>query len=96
MAMQETNFMEIVLRSTLLNMTIYEDFEDGNGKIPITIKHLTYDPVIEHVYISDNIDPEHEDASTYKMSIKENFDFEYPNIKKIKPNKRKIHGKRTR
>jgi len=96
MAMQETNFMEIVLRSNLLNMTIYEDFGDGNGKIPIQIKHLTYDPVIEHVYISDHVDPDDPSANTYKMSIKENFDFEYDNIKKIKPNKRKIKGKRNR
>lgn len=96
MAIQETNFMEIVLRELMLGKTIYEDFEDGNGLTAIQILHLTYDPIIEQVYICDNIDPDADGASSYKMSILDNFDFEYPNIKKIKPNKRKLKGKRTR
>lgn len=96
MAIQETNFFEIVLREVMLGKTIYEDFGDGNGLTPITIQHLTYDPIIEQVYISDNVDPDAEGANTYKMCIMENFDFEYPSIKKITPNHRKIKGKRNR
>lgn len=95
MAIQETNFFEIVLREVMLGKTIYEDFGDGNGLTPITIQHLTYDPIIEQVYISDNVDPDAEGANTYKMCIMENFDFEYPSIK-ITPNHRKIKGKRNR
>jgi len=96
MAIQETNFIEIVLRDILLDKTIYEDFGDGNGKTPIIIKHLNYDPMIEQIYICDNVDPDVDGASSYKMDIKENFDFDYETMKKIKPNKRKLKGKRSR
>ena len=96
MAIQETNFFEIILRNVLIGKTIYEDFEDGNGLTAITILHLTYDPIIEQVYICDAADPDSDGASSYKMDIKENFDFEYPNMKKIRPNRRKLKGKRTR
>ena len=96
MAIQETNFIEIVLRSVMINQVIYENFNDGNGLTAITIKHLIYDPIIEQVYICDNIDPDADGANSYKLDIKENFDFDYQTIKKITPNKRKIRGKRNR
>ena len=69
MAIQETNFLEIVLRHIMLGKTIYEDFGDGNGPTGIVIKHLTYDPIIEQVYICDNEDPDSDGASSYKLSI---------------------------
>lgn len=94
MVIQETNFVEIVLRNVMIGKTIYEDF--GAGPIPIVIRQLIYDPLTEQIYISDNVDPDHVDANNYKMSIKENFDFDYDTIKKIKPNKKKIKGKRKR
>jgi hypothetical protein len=96
MAIQQTNFLEIILREIMLGKTIYEDFEDGNGLTAIKIKHLTYDPVIEQVYICDNLDPDSDGANSYKLSILENFDFDYIELKKIRPNKRKIKGKRSR
>lgn len=96
MAIQETNFLEIVLREIMIGRTIYEDLEDGSGKKAIVINNLNYDPIINHVYICDMIDTDHPDANMYKMSIRDNFDFDYDVIKKIKPNRKKIKGKRKR
>lgn len=84
MAKQETNFIEIILRSIMLGMTIYDD-DDGK----IVIKELNYDPKVQCIYI------EGQDGQTYKMNINEQFDFEYNQFKKIKPFKNVI-GKRTK
>ena len=96
MAIQETNFFEIILRSVMLGMTIYEDFEDGDGKTAIVIRSLIYDPLINQVYISDKEDPEHQDANNYKLDVKENFEFDYTALKKVLPNRRRIRGRRKR
>ena len=84
MAISETNFLEILLRQTLIGMTIYDDSE-----VALVIDDLNYDPITEHIFITSGID-------SYKMSIKKNFDFDYSTLTKIVPTKEKIHGKRTR
>ena len=85
MAKQETNFLEILFRKTLIGVTIYND--DGT---PLVIDELNYDPVIKHIFIKSGTD-------SYKMRIDKNYDFEVDQtFSKIVPNKEKIHGKRDR
>ena len=85
MAKQETNFMEILLRATVIGMTVYDD--DG---VALVIDELNYDPVIKHVFIKSGTD-------SYKMRMDKNYDFEVDQtFSKIVPNKEKIHGKRDR
>ena len=85
MAKQETNFMEILLRATVIGMTVYDD--DG---VALVIDELNYDPVIKHVFIKSG-------GVSQKMRIDKNYDFEVNNtFSKIVPNKEKIHGKRDR
>lgn len=85
MAKQETNFLEIVFRSTLIGMTIYDD----NGKA-LVIDELNYDPLIKCLYITSGDD-------SYKMRLDKNYDFQLNNkFNKIVPNKQKISGKRKR
>jgi hypothetical protein len=85
MAKQETNFLEILFRATLIGMTVYDD--DGT---PLVIEELNYDPIIKHIFITSGTD-------SYKMRIDKNYDFEMNNtFTKIVPNKEKIHGKRDR
>jgi len=85
MAKQETNFFEILFRSLLIGMTIYDD--SGN---PLVIDELNYDPFINRVYIKSG-------DNSYKMSMNKNYDFEIDsNFSKIVPNKQKIQGKRER
>ena len=85
MAKQETNFLEILFRATLIGMTVYDDA--GN---PLVIEELNYDPIIKHIFIQSGTDK-------YKMRIDKNYDFEVNAVfSKIVPNKEKIHGKRDR
>ena len=85
MAKQETNFLEILFRSTLIGMTVYDD--DDN---PLVIDELNYDPIIKHIFIKSG-------DNSFKMRIDKNYDFEVTNaFSKIVPNKEKIHGKRDR
>jgi len=87
MAKQETNFIEILLKETVIGMTIYDD-----NDIPFIIDEINYDPLTSQIYISDT------SGNTYNMSIRKNFDFEFDNkvFPKIKPNKPLIIGKRKR
>ena len=85
MAKQETNFLEILFRATLIGMTVYDD--DDN---PLVIDELNYDPIIKHIFIVSGTD-------SYKMRLDKNYDFEVnAAFSKIIPNKEKIHGKRDR
>ena len=85
MAKQETNFLEILFRSVLLGMTVY----DNNGN-PLLIEELNYDPFIKHIYIKSG-------NNSYKMSLDKNYDFESDKVfNKIIPNKERIKGKRDR
>lgn len=85
MAKQETNFLEILFRNLLIDMTVYDD----NGKA-LVIDELNYDPMINHIYIKSG-------DNSYKMRLDKNYDFEMNNtFNKIVPNKKKIHGKRNR
>jgi len=78
----QTNFIEILLRETMIGKTIYDN--DGNA---ILIAELNYQPLIRQVYI------ENDAGDSYKMCIDEIFDFDYTQISKIVPNKHKIIGK---
>jgi hypothetical protein len=82
MAKIRTNFIEIVLRETLVGQQMYLD----NGTI-ITIDALDYQPLIREVYIKSGNDG-------YKMSLDMNFDFELQmdDRNKIVPNKGRIKG----
>jgi len=85
MAKQETNFLEILFRATLIGMTVYDD--DDN---PLLIEELNYDPIIRHIFIKTG-------GNSYKMSIDKNYDFEMNKaFTKIVPNKERIKGKRDR
>ena len=64
MAKQETNFLEILFRATLIGMTVYDD--DDN---PLVIDELNYDPIIKHIFIVSGTD-------SYKMRLDKNYDFE--------------------
>jgi len=90
MAKVKTNFLEIVLRDIMIGKTIYDDDD------VIIINHLTYTPSTHVVKISDNIDPEAPEANNYKFLLKNIFEFEYNDIKIIKPNKKKVRGKNNR
>lgn len=85
MAKQETNFLEILFRSTLIGMTVYDD--SGTA---LVIDELNYDPLISCIYITS-------DGNSYKMRLDKNYDFDVNNkFSKIVPNKKKIDGKRKR
>lgn len=81
MAKQETNFIEVLLRQTMIGMTIYDD--DGIAHL---IQEINYHPTIRQVYIET---PE----GNFKLPIDKNFDFDYNQLKKVVPNKHKIMGK---
>ena len=51
MAKQETNFLEILFRATLIGMTVYDD--DG---VALVIDELNYDPIIKHIFIQSGTD----------------------------------------
>jgi len=78
-----TNFIELLLRQTLVGQQIYID----NGTL-ITIDEIDYQPIIKEVYIKSGDDG-------YKLSIEVNYDFELEmdDRNKIIPNKGRIKGK---
>jgi hypothetical protein len=82
MAKIRTNFMELILRETLVGQQMYLD--DGTL---ITIDEIDYQPLIKEVYVKSGNDG-------YKMSIDMNFDFELTmnDRNKIIPNKGRIKG----
>jgi len=85
MAIQETNFLEILFRNLLIGMTVYND--DGT---PLIIDELNYDPLIKCIYIKSG-------ENSYKMRLDRNYDFDLgKKFSKIVPNKEKISGKRDR
>lgn len=85
MAKQETNFLEILFRSVLIGMTVYDD--DDNE---LLIEELNYDPIIRHIFVTSG-------GNSYKMSLEKNYDFEMDKaFTKIVPNKERIKGKRDR
>jgi len=85
MAKQETNFLEILFRSILIDMTVYDD--SGNA---LVIDELNYDPLVGCLYITS-------DGDSYKMRLDKNYDFQVDKkFSKIVPNKQKISGKRKR
>ena len=90
MARVKTNFLEIVLRSVMIGKTIYD------GDTPIVINHLTYSPGTHVVKVSDKIDPDDVTSNNYKFLLKNIFEFDYDEIKIIKPNKKKARGKKDR
>ena len=80
----ETNFIEILLRETMIGKTIY--LNDGTA---IIIDEINYQPVIDQVFIKSG-------DEVYKMHMKRNFDFDYEQINKLLPTKHKITGKFNR
>jgi hypothetical protein len=82
MAKIRTNFIELILRETLVGQQIYLD----NGTL-ITIDALDYQPIIKEVYVKSGTDG-------YKLSMDVNYDFELTmdDRDKIKPNKGRIKG----
>jgi hypothetical protein len=78
-----TNFIELLLRQTLIGQQIY--LEDGTL---ITIDEIDYQPLIKEIYIKSGSDG-------YKLSMDMNYDFELllDDRNKIIPNKGRIQGK---
>ena len=83
MAKIRTNFIELLLRQTLVGQQIYLD----NGTL-ITIDEIDYQPIIKEIYIKSGDDG-------YKLSMDMNYDFELTldDRNKIIPNKGRIQGK---
>jgi hypothetical protein len=77
-----TNFIELLLRQTLVGQQMYLD----NGTL-ITIDEIDYQPLIKEVYVKSGTDG-------YKLSIDVNYDFELimDDRNKIIPNKGRIKG----
>lgn len=90
MAKVKSNFLEIVLREVMTGKTIYID-----DTTSVTIGSITYCPGTHVVMVSDNVDPDDPAANNYKFLIKDIFEFDYTEIKKIKPNKEKVRGKKS-
>ena len=82
MAKIRTNFIELLLRQTLVGQQMYLD----NGTL-ITIDEIDYQPIIKEVYVKSGTDG-------YKLSIDVNYDFELimDDRNKIIPNKGRIKG----
>lgn len=83
MAKIRTNFIELLLRQTLIGQEIYL-----NDNTLITIDGIDYQPIIQEVYVKSGNDG-------YKLSINTNYDFELnlDDGNKIVPNKGRIKGK---
>ncbi len=83
MAKIRTNFIELLLRQTLIGQEMY--LENGTK---ITIDEIDYQPIIKEVYVKSGNDG-------YKMSLDMNYDFELnmDDRNKIIPNKGRIKGK---
>jgi len=84
MAKVSTNFIEIILRATLIGKTIYLD----DDVTSIIIQDLNYEPKIRQVYI-------HSDGKTYKLGLDQIFEFNDGVRTKRKPRNR-IKGKKKR
>jgi hypothetical protein len=82
MAKIRTNFIELILRQTLIGQQIYLN----NGQL-ITIDEIDYNPIIQEVYVKSGSDG-------YKLSMNSNYDFELlmDDKNKIIPNKGRIKG----
>jgi hypothetical protein len=82
MAKIRTNFIELLLRQTLIGQEMY--LENGTK---ITIDEIDYQPIIKEVYVKSGTDG-------YKMSLDMNYDFELTmdDRNKIVPNKGRIKG----
>lgn len=82
MAKIRTNFIELLLRQTLVGQQMYLD----NGTL-ITIDEIDYQPIIKEVYVKSGSDG-------YKLSMDMNYDFELmmDDRNKIIPNKGRIKG----
>lgn len=76
-----TNFFEIILREILIDKTIYLD-----DNTPVFIDDLNYLPKINQVLIKSG-------QEVYKLSINEDFDFDYDQVNKLFPTIGKITGK---
>ena len=87
----EVNFMEVLLREFLIDRTIY--INDDGVEVPFIVKELNYFPDLNSINVCNMSDPTHVDAVTYKMSIKDNFDIEYPTIIEKVTSQKKIQGK---
>ena len=83
MAKIRTNFIELLLRQTLVGQQIYLE----NGTL-ITIDEIDYQPIIKEIYVRSGSDG-------YKLSMDMNYDFELTmdDRNKIIPNKGRIKGK---
>jgi len=83
MAKIRTNFIELLLRQTLIGQEMY--LEDGTK---ITIDEIDYQPIIKEIYIKSG-------SNGYKLSMDMNYDFELTmdDRNKIIPNKGRIKGK---
>lgn len=83
MAKIRTNFIELLLRQTLVGQQVYLE----NGTL-ITIDSIDYQPIIKEIYIKSGNDG-------YKLSMDMNYDFELEmdDRNKIVPNKGRIKGK---
>ena len=83
MAKIRTNFIELLLRQTLVGQQIYLE----NGML-ITIDEIDYQPIIKEIYVKSGDDG-------YKLSMDMNYDFELTmdDRNKIIPNKGRIKGK---
>lgn len=86
----EVNFIEVLLREFLIDRTIY--IQDNGVEVAFLVKELNYFPDLNSINVCDMADPEHENAKTYKLSVKDNFDIDYETeIKKVKTQK-KVKG----
>ncbi len=82
MAKIRTNFIELLLKQTLIGQQIYTD----NGVL-VTIDDINYQPLLQEVYIKNGNDG-------YKLSLNTNYDFELTldDNNRIIPNKGRIKG----
>jgi len=85
MAQVETNFQEILLRQTMIGMTIYLD--DGT---PFLIEEINYQPRTNQIFIKNA------EGDSHNLPANMHFDFDYSTLEKIVPNKVKIMGKKER
>jgi hypothetical protein len=77
-----TNFIEIILKQSLIGTTMYLD-----DQTPINIDNIEYQPILGEVYIQSG-------DNGYKLSLNSNYDFDLAlDVKnKIHPNKGRIIG----
>jgi len=82
MAKIRTNFIELLLKQTLIGQQLYTD-----SGVLITIDDINYQPLLQEVYIKSGNDG-------YKLSLNTNYDFELTldDNNRIIPNKGRIKG----